>query len=396
MKSIHFFSFVTVLSLICFSCSNQQKSPVDAEILSIDKAVVLNIEPATDTIYLSTLVKSMDVVPLESRTDALIGSISSIQYDDSLFFCLDYKEKKIYSFDINGLFRGLVGHNGRGPGEYSRPLSIGVDSYNKQLLVLDNGHSIKMYDYNGSFISTADFDLKADEFVMTKNSICFFTSKTVNFKPDYNDYWGAELTTVNRKNYKSIDRYIPVNKELFPVDGSHTTLDEKMPFSPLLDSYSFHYNFTNYIYSISKKNSDVSVKYVVDFGKNAFKDDLAEMSTIDALKYMDSNPKRLGFLHNVIETDSLLIFSYYSNNSNNNIFINYKNSHTSISGPFVNDIFEYPYKIRGVIDSNTFFCVVDDPTSLKFFENCVVSVNGKEKLVNATSSENPIIIICHY
>lgn len=393
MKTNLFYNICVIgMAIICFSCSNSKKYTIDGEVLPTDNAAVITIEPTSDTVHFSKIVKSLDIIPLESKDGSLMGSIESLKYNDSLFFCLDYRGKQIYSFDAQGNFRCLVGTNGRGHGEYLKPNCIGIDTYNKQLLVLDNGKNIKRYDYEGNFISSDEFNFHLEDFVITPKSLCLFTSKRVNYKTDDDDYWGSELTIVDRKNHNSVNRYIPVNKALFPADDAHVTLREKVPFGQLADSYTFHYNFTDLIYSIDKKTSEVKVKYVVDFGKNAYKDNLADMGTQEALEYIGSHSKKAGFVHDVMETDNFLMFNYVSN-STNSIYFKSKTTNKSVNGYFVDDIFDCRYSMTGYIDSNRFFAVVEDPSSLKFKDGCNIVVRGKEKTENLKNTDNPLILI---
>lgn len=388
-------TFCLLFLFFGFSSCNHHKYTIDGEILPIDSAIVINIDLSSDTIYFSHHIKEIEIVPLESKEDAIIGSINSIKYADNMFFILDYRGRQIYTFDRFGKFRGLLSHNGRGPGEYLRPMSICIDKSNKQVVIVDNNKHLRYYDYDGHYLSTKDFDFTAHDFEMTPNSYCFYTSKSVNFKPGYEDYYGAELSLVKQKKLSSISRYIPVNKNLYPIDEGHLTIEEKVPFSSLSDSYTFHYNFTDYIYSIDKKTDEVSIKYVVDFGKNAYKDNLWDMGAMEALDYISEHPKKAGFVHTVVETDSLLMFKYSTNKTEQAYMFN-KNSKESVTGPYVNDVFRGVYDLRGAIDDMTFFYIVEDPSSFIINDRCSVPIKGKEVLKGMTKSDNPLIAIVSF
>ena len=398
MVNNRFFLF-SIAGLLCISCARKQAAVIiqseDTEPLTTEGAQVLKIVPGNDTIRFSSLIKSMDIIPLETTPESMISEIRTIKYDAGTYFIFDYMGKKILTFDSNGAFKTNIGNRGRGHGEYFAPALMGIDPINRNVLVIDNTKTMLRYGYDGQYLSSTEFSISASDLEVTDNSYIFYTSNCVNFKPGYEDYWGAELTIIDRNNTDSIRRYIPVNKELYPIGEGHTTIPERTPFTPLSDSYIFHYNFTDYIYSIDCKSGQVRVKYIVDYGKKAFKDDLASMEAMEAIQYIGSNPDRMGWTSAVVETDALLFFSYVSNLCAH-MYFNDKESGKTLCGPFVPDITE-DCKVLGFFDDRTMFAVMRNKSRLKediFNKNIVI--NGLERLDALTDEDNPIILIFHF
>ena len=387
------FSTVFLIAVSCGPKATIIQSD-DTEPLTTQGAKVISIVPGQDSVRFSELIKSVDIIPLQTSDESLINEIRTIKYDDGMFFVFDYMGKSILKFDMNGQFKGRIGNRGRGRGEYLFPNLMGIDRKNRTILVGDNTKYMLKYTYDGEFISSADFSISASEFEVTDDSYIFYTGKSVNFKPGYEDYWGAELMIIDRNNTDSIRRYIPVNKELYPAGEGHTTISEHFPLTPSSDSYSLHYNFTDYIFSIDRKSGGVKVKYAVDYGKAAYSDDLADMPAMEALQYIGEHGDNTGWTHAVVETDDILSFLYI-HNLTNYMYFNDKKSGKILSGPFVADIASY--NIIGCIDSRTMFAFIEKKTKLvDGFADKGIKINGLERLDNVAENDNPIILIYHY
>jgi hypothetical protein len=386
-----------VLCLLAVSCGPKATiiQSDDTEPLTTQGAKVISIVPGQDSVRFSELIKSVDIIPLQTSDESLINEIRTIKYDDGMFFVFDYMGKSILKFDMNGQFKGRIGNRGRGRGEYLFPNLMGIDRKNRTILVGDNTKYMLKYTYDGEFISSADFPISASDFEVTDDSYIFYTGKSVNFKPGYEDYWGAELMIIDRNNTDSIRRYIPVDKELYPVNEGHTTITDNAPLTPLSDSYTLHYNFTDYIFSVDCKSGAVKVKYVVDYGKNAYTDNLADMPAMDALQYIGTHPEKTGWTHQVIETDALLTFMY-AHNKWQYIYFNDKATGKTLNGPFVTDIASSNV-VHGFIDDRTMFSYIEKKSSLnEGLADKGIRINGLERLDNVTENDNPIILIYHY
>ena len=386
-----------LFSLLAVSCAPKSTTiqSDDTEPLTTQGSKVLKMTLGEDTVRLSELVKSIDIIPLQTTDESLINQIQTVKYDDGMFFVFDYMGKRILKFDRNGQFKGRIGNNGRGRGEYLFPNLMGIDTRNRTVLVSDNSKSLHKYTYDGEYISTTDLSISASTFEVTDDFYIFYTGKTVNFKPGQKDYWGAELMIMDRNNTDSIRRYIPVDKELYPIGEGHTTISESMPLCPSSDSYTLHYNFTDYIFSIDRKTGDVKVKYTVDYGKDGYNDDLGSMPAMDALSYVKDHSDKIGWTHGVVETDDLLFFFYYGNKFEQ-IYFNDKKSGKVQTGPFLNELFKY-YGFNGAIDSRTIYGYIE---SKKGFSDNIAEfkgkVNGLERLDSVNDADNPILVIYHF
>ena len=107
------------------------------------------------SVNLSEIGSRLEYIPLETRPDLIIGSLSSvILYHDYLII---KDNQQIYLFDTNGNFIRRIGAFGRGPEEYYMLATFCVDKYNNWICVLSN-NKILCFDFEGNLVKTITFD----------------------------------------------------------------------------------------------------------------------------------------------------------------------------------------------------------------------------------------------
>ena len=67
-------------------------------------------------------------IPLETNDESLIANITKLIYQDKVFYIWDRTGKKVLLFDDKGLFLKSIHKVGQGPGEYTEPYDMDVDS----------------------------------------------------------------------------------------------------------------------------------------------------------------------------------------------------------------------------------------------------------------------------
>lgn len=217
-----------------------------------------------------------------------------------------------------------------------------------------------------------------------------YTEKYRNRKNDKSgDYWCNELTLLYHDG--RIERYIPVNKELYPKEN-RLTIIEPTPFSELNNSITFHHTVSDVIYSIDKKTSKISSKYVVDFGEKKYKRDISQMKTKDMLNYLYENSDQAGFINNVIESEDFLHFRFEFANRINRAFYD-KKTKLIKSGVPVNDIFTAAFAYIGQRDNRIVGCI-NDPMAIIFTDKAqdFVSPETISELERLDDQSNPILI----
>jgi hypothetical protein len=146
------------LYLICLSvlvsCGTKNTVVQDGKALytiDVDKLKHQN------TIYASSIFKSVRTIILEDTDDALIGDISRIKVSNNYIFVLDaWIAKKLFVFDKNGKYLRQIGSKGQGPGEYLTIMDFCIDAEKREVYILDYFPK-KVHKYNldtGEYISS--------------------------------------------------------------------------------------------------------------------------------------------------------------------------------------------------------------------------------------------------
>lgn len=200
-------------------------------------------------ISVSEIFSQIDIIPLKTPNSIVCSGIKSIVFKDNLFF-LDWRQKIIICFDLNGNFRYQINSKGRGPEEYSDILAISTDRYNDYLMVLDR-QSMLQFDLSGNFLKKIKYP----------EGLVVHSAKMIN-----RDTMLC-VTVTNNKPKRKILNYLSLKTN--KIIGSCYSED---PIFPVTEDV-FDYNNKLY-YAISKSSIVYSVnklklipEYKWDFGK---------------------------------------------------------------------------------------------------------------------------------
>jgi hypothetical protein len=113
------------------------------------------ITKKTNELLISDAVKSIQVVPLQTNSQSLLGgSIANITATANNVFIHAYANNKVFRFAKDGTFLNSIGEVGEGPMEYTRISLFFVDDKEKELGIVST-LSVQMYRYDGSYSRTA-------------------------------------------------------------------------------------------------------------------------------------------------------------------------------------------------------------------------------------------------
>jgi hypothetical protein len=149
-KSIPIFVFIfCFLSIIhcnktpnCFSYSDDNilniVNKIDHQILRFHDNDVFNEEMSIGT---------------ESGNEnyTFYGRIKSRVDESSMIYILDSKDSRLLKYDKSGTFIWHVGQRGQGPADFQGPTDFALNKTLKEIYILDNRNSIKIYTFDGSF-----------------------------------------------------------------------------------------------------------------------------------------------------------------------------------------------------------------------------------------------------
>ncbi len=169
--------------------SDKEKGPISFfNHTSEMKEIVLSND---SVIYLEDWVQDLEVIPLESLGNVLVGSIDGVIVTDEHIVIYDQRQThSVFIFDRNGKHRTTINRRGRGPQEYASLGHVTLLPDNKTLVVSDrNGGKVLYFTTDGRFISDtqAKFWFNSMEYV-DENSVIFATYGAGEQDPGLQEY----------------------------------------------------------------------------------------------------------------------------------------------------------------------------------------------------------------
>ena len=288
---------------------------------------------------------------------------------------------------MNGKFQYTIGCKGNGPTEIPNPECFSLNKKEKEVWLINNYSHIYKYDYHGKFLGKEPLEVFFKDFTITNDNYLYLhASKMLNYSQKTGESICWNLWVKNQNSH-TFDTYFQYDSNVYP-NGS-TYFDTKTPFSVFNDSITYHYVFSDTIYSIAR--GELSPKYIIDFGKNKPTVKLGEIPGEQALNYLLSDKDEALYIQDVIETSDFVKFRYLINKQMIDAFY-FKKSNKVINGVLVNDIlggniniiFTYNNRLIGFIEPSQI-----DLSSKK------ISYLDKEtviKLQELENDSNPILV----
>lgn len=237
---------------------------------------------------------SSDTISFETLPASLIGIISRVSFVNDNILVADFINDKLMLFSHDGKFIGNVGRKGQGPGEY-----IKIHDY----FIKDN--AIYIYDFSSRKILKYTLDGQyIDQYVMS------FSFDKIVPTPDGRGY--LTLNTFSNKDDGSKFSWLDNNFKLIASASQKRENGTSLP--NMFFAYKKHILYwemmNNIIFSI--EGNKVSPLYKVDFLSYNIPNELNDIDKkVDY--YAQNYSKTAGFINNVIETDSLLSFTFVHN-----------------------------------------------------------------------------------
>lgn len=202
------------LLFLLFSCS--EKKPLSE--LPNDLRL-FDLKESKDEPKLSSYVKNLKYVQLETGKEFLIGGVDKIEVtEENIIILDDSRNRNILVFNRNGKFENRIGGVGRGPGELLDVFDFCYMPKNKQIGILNNMSRIEVYTLSGTYLKTIHLKKRAINLAyMQSNRFALycpkqFTSDTISTCISVIDEDGNTVETIN------YDKVYPEERKSLYID----------------------------------------------------------------------------------------------------------------------------------------------------------------------------------
>lgn len=349
--------------------------------------IVLDLTKDPVDMKLSDFVERVSHIYLENTSEALIGNIDKIVYNNERFYILDRSiAKKVLVFDSSGKFLFKIGALGGGPGEFVEVTSFTIDNRNDMLYVYDcTNLSISKFDKDGKFIETIVVDFYAMNVEFHNDRFVYYTNYTESKKGPYN-------IIVTDMNGNVVSRQFPFKEKSSMHGFSNTCFHQSDGELRLVQG------FDNEIYGFDEDKAYPKFQLLFK-GKPI---SIANFPDFDQLEdYLMEHSRVVDFYN---ESDDLIYFLYFDRGKTHNCFY-FKQSGDLRVGSLQNDLELLPFtpmafmkgnKLIGYIKTEdvkyTHDYIVQHPT--EFPDDQIHNFNKIAQGVEL--SDNPIISIYHF
>lgn len=333
-KSI-FWLFCLVLNMAFSSCSNKK----DTEIIDNYATLKINNKSVSDTLDLSKIIDSVELVKLTDAPQKPLASINQLYTLGDHYIAIDaINTKRVNAYTTSGKYVKTLMENG--------PLK--TDALNVTDCYVNEKNEAIVYDYAQMKLTIFDSNLKIKKIVKGRTLFNYdhiaSLPGTDNFV-GYSSYYGYNAYLQHDKNNPSsldiLSSTLSLSKKhlYYPQQfGEISLVSLAKSFFPFQDSLRFFRTYDPYIYSLKKDKIERRYKIIYDEGnippdflEKIIAPNLHVYQTIgrdpSSYKKLYSDFKGYTFLNNWLETDDMIYlssmtFSDKTTNAINSIIVN--------------------------------------------------------------------------
>lgn len=249
--------FVIILSVCLLSCQHTGDSSTTKDSTIETIPVFSNY---TAELPFSAFVDTIELIPLETTEDNLIGEITRVIFNNGKYYIRStnsMQNPKLFVFNENGKYLQKISKQGVGPGEYLDFEDFTIDSNNH--IVLADYQQLIHFDPEGKFLYTTK-----SEFPRTEGNFALFEILPTKDHA----YLGVPLfpqkhllVKVNDDGSKLDFFFDPGEKEILKSQFLKTWRG----LVPTDSCYYLIYSFCDTIYSISSDMKKIASSYYIDY-----------------------------------------------------------------------------------------------------------------------------------
>ena len=239
-----------LLLLICLSCTHS-KQPTGDEVL---KQISVDLDNPQNASLLDYF-QNIELIPLETSDDVLIGRLTELIYHQNNYYFLDAQQFIVYTFDENGKFMSKIAKRGQGPADYTGIDKMIINPFTGFIDLLNGFGSVYSYDLAGNHIKTiqvTDEDLRA---------IHGFVALNENRYVLYSMFHSYKIIRYDTKEMKII-------RNEYEESAFAQRFPNYTPFYEYQGKWYFYRFFDNITYEIG--SDSLIQSYSWDFGKHNY------------------------------------------------------------------------------------------------------------------------------
>jgi hypothetical protein len=226
--------------------------------ISSKKIIEIKITPnESNQVDILQLIESIDLVPLETNDNSLIGNVRTVKADENYLYVLDYNDSPIKMFSKDGKFISEIGHKGAGPGEYIQISNFFPSNDTINFFAWSGNKKWIRYSNDNKFLYETNMYFPFDEICpLNKDKYLLYVANGI-----VSDESACYLYCID-KNFKiqsRLDPKIPPTDILFNIAQTH--------FFQNSEYILYMKDYCDTVYTVSH-DLDIQPKYHLDFGKN--------------------------------------------------------------------------------------------------------------------------------
>lgn len=373
--------FILIIScIIGYGCVSKHPDLLSAAESLKEPVKNLDIDPnRTENCSVTDLWSKIEIIPLETRSDALVGSFGKkIRCQGGRIYFMDTDQNAMFVFNDDGSFNYKISNIGSGPGEYSLIQDFELDPSTGNIELLNPRGVILKYNQEGEYI---------ERYLIPPQipAIHFFSNLSSYTTIFYSIFEEEKLKIVDRRSGFLLNEEYSFDDFIVGTPVSSATIT---PFYKFKDTVKFFDVINRSLYRVDKDSLRLQMN--LNFGK--FNVPLQSMPKDRDLKFYATYLLSSDFVYgfgNFIENDSLIVMRYLYKRSWHTIIIDkdtfdyriYKRFKEGTVFPGIFDFFD-----NGMI-------AIIDPSQIQFIVNpAMLDSTNQEIFENIKMDDNPVIV----
>ena len=245
--------------------------------------IPMNAQPG-DVLNLSDFAESIELIPLETRDDCLIGWIPEIIATKNHYVLIsgigptDFQH--LYVYDKKGKFIRQISSRGQGGEEFLEVRDI--DVVGDSIIKMGDVYALRTFNLEGKQLSSKGIDGTVEEIVSMKGKTIMFQVANREAESAENILYQYDEKDVFQRRFFDVP-YMASRITSFFSNPRALTRDDEFVY--------FHFPYDNYIYKIDAETLVYSPMYKVDYGNRTFTWDMFDENVASVKEWVTQSKK---------------------------------------------------------------------------------------------------------